>query len=66
MDRAIALWEGIVKLIKHWLGLCESSRPKDDKSYETLVKYHTDVMILVKVHLLKHVASILKEFLVSF
>ena len=39
-DRANALWESIAKLIKHWLGLCKSSRPKDNKSYETLVKYN--------------------------
>ena len=31
-----------------------------------LVKYHTDAMIPVKLHFFKHVASILKEFLVYF
>ena len=60
--RVITLWESIVKLIKNWLGRCKSSRPKDNKSYETLVKYHTDVMIPVSLHFFKHAASILKEF----
>jgi hypothetical protein len=41
-DRAIKIWENVIKLVKHWLHLPKSKRPKDNKSYDTLVKYHLD------------------------
>lgn len=65
-DRAIKIWENVIKLVKHWLHLPKSKRPKDNKSYDTLVKYHLDETMLAKFHFFKHIASLLQEFLVSF
>ena len=65
-ERAIQIWPNIVKLVKYWLTLPASKRPKNNKSYETLLKYHTDPLIVVKLHFFKYIASLLKPFLVQF
>ena len=57
-DRTVSVWESIVKLIKYWLSLSQSKRSRDDKSYDTLVKSHTDMLMTAKFHFFKQVASI--------
>ena len=63
---ALTLWENIVKLMKHWLSLPVSKRPKDNKLYETLAKHYLDVTVTAKLHFIKFIASLFQEFLVSF
>ena len=65
-SRAIEIWESIVKVIKHWQVLLSSKRPKQNKSYETLVKHYLDRVMLAKFHFFKFVASIFKNYLTSF
>ena len=64
--RAIQLCPHIVKVIQYWLSLPVSKQPKDNKSYETLVKHHNDPLMIAKLSFFKYVASILKGFLVQF
>ena len=63
---ALTLWENIVKLIKLWLSLPVSKRPKDNKLCETLVKHNLDVTVTAKLHFFKFIASLFQEFIVSF
>ena len=63
-SRAIQFWESIVKVIKQVLSA--SKRPKQNKSYETLVKHYLDRVMLAKFHFFKFVASIFKNYLTSF
>ena len=65
-SRAIEIWESIVKVIKHWQVLLASKRPKQNKSYETLVKHYLDCVMSAKFHFFKFVASIFKNYLTSF
>ena len=65
-DRAVSVGESIVKLIKYWLSQSQSKRPRDNISYDTLVKSHTDLLMTAKFHFFKHVASIFQEFLELF
>ena len=65
-SRAIEIWEIIVKVIKHCQVLSASERPKQNKSYETLVKHYLDRVMLAKFHFFKFVASIFKNYLTSF
>ena len=63
-SRAIQIWESIVKVIKQVLSA--SKRPKQNKSYEALVKHYLDRVMLAKFHFFKFVASIFKNYLTSF
>ena len=65
-ERGVTIWDDIVKLIKFTLGKTKSKQPKDNKSYDNLVKYHTNPLIKVELHLFKDVAFILNRFLVTF
>ena len=47
-DRALEVWLFIVSAAKHWLSLSKSKRPKNNKSNETLVKHHQDLLIPAK------------------
>ena len=46
--------------------LSASKRPKQNKSYEALVKHYLDRVMLAKFHFFKFVASIFKNYLTSF
>lgn len=65
-ERGVSIWDDMVKLIKFTLAKVPSKQPKDNKSYQNLVKYHTSPLIKVELHLFKDVAFILNEFLVTF
>ena len=53
-------------MINHFQSLSQSKRPKNNKSYDLLVKYADDSLILVKFQFFKDIASILSSYLVKF
>ena len=65
-DRALEVCLSVVPTVKHWQSLNKSKRPKNSKSYDTLVEYHQDLFIPVKFHFFSFIAQILKPFLVIF
>lgn len=65
-ERGVIIWGDIVKLIKFTLQKPKSKQPQDNKSYDNLVKYHTNPLVMVELHLFKDVAFILNRFLVTF
>ena len=65
-SRAISTWPNVQKVIKHFQGLVPSSQPKNNKSYDILVKYVNDPFMMVKFHILKEMAHKLNAFLVTF
>ena len=48
----IQIWENIVQVVKCWLSLSKSKRPRNSKSFDTLLKYHTDKLMISKLHFL--------------
>ena len=64
--RAIQIGGDFVKLIKDYELLCQSKRPKNNMSYDTLVKAHTDKLMLVKLNLFPDTASMWNAFLIKF
>ena len=44
----------------------KSKHSRNNKSFDTLVKYHTDKLMVPKVHFFKYVASMLRPFLLRF
>ena len=65
-ERAIVIWEDFVRLIKEILAKPPSKRPKDNKSFDNLVKYHASPLIPVYLHLFRDVAARLNIFLIKF
>ena len=63
--RALQIWSSIKAVTNYWESLCKSKRPSN-KSYETLVKYRTDVLVPCKLQFFAFVAGILKPFLQIF
>ena len=64
-SRAIQISPDISKVIRHWLSLAKSKRPQN-KSFNVLIKHHTDPLMLIKLHFFKFIASILSPFLHHF
>ena len=64
-ERALQIWNSIKNVMKYWEGLSKSKRPSN-KSYEALVKYHTDVLVPCKLQFFAFIASIFKPFLQIF
>ena len=60
------IWEDFVRLIKEILAKPPSKRPKDNKSFDNLVKYHASPLIPVYLHLFRDVAARLNIFLIKF
>ena len=48
----IQIWENIVQVMKYWQSLPKSKYPRHNKSFDTLVKYHTDKLMVPKLHFL--------------
>ena len=65
-DRALDVWPSIVALVRYFEGLCQSKRPRNNKSYDTLVVQHTDLLVPAKFHFFRFMASILQPYLVMF
>ena len=55
-EKAILVWPDIVALIKHFLALCPSKRPKNNKSFDKLAQS------VIKSIFLEEVLHILNEF----
>ena len=64
--RGIQIWGNIVQVVKYWRSLPKSKHPRNNKSFDTLVKYHTDKLMVPKLHFFKYIASILRSFLLRF
>ena len=50
----------------YWESLSKSKKPKNSNSFDTLVIYYQDLLMIAKLHFFAFVASILKLFLISF
>ena len=59
-------WENIFQVVKYWLSSSKSECPRDKKSFDTLVRYHTDKLMISKLHFFKYITSILRPFLLRF
>ena len=65
-SRALLTRSSVQSVIKHFLGLTQSARPKNNKSYDTLVQYQNDAFMLVKFNVFKELAARLNIFLKVF
>ena len=65
-ERAVIIWDDVVEFIKLTLQKPKSKQPQDNKSYDNLVKYHSNPLVMVELHLFKDVALILNRFLITF
>ena len=61
--KAISVWPDIVALVKHFLALCPSKRPENNKSFDKLAQ---SKFLLIKLTFFKEVEHILNEFLRAF
>ena len=52
----------IVKIAKHWEGMCKSKRPQN-KSYKNLTKHYLDKLFTWRLQFFKDIASQFKGFL---
>ena len=52
----------MVNVIQHFLSLTKSIRPKNNKSYDTLVKHDIDSSMFVKTQFFKDIASVLQTY----
>lgn len=64
--RARIVWKSVVKVIEHFQSLAKSKQPKNNKSYDTLVKHHNDSLMITKFHFFSDIASILSLYLKQF
>ena len=64
--RGIEVWPCIVEFIKYFQSLTQSKRPKNNKSYDTLVRNYNDKLMLSKMQFFHDIARILREFLLYF
>ena len=62
-ERAMLVWPDIILLINHFLSLSKSKQPKNNKSYDRLVKVFKDKLVPLKLMFFKEVAAILNGFL---
>ena len=61
--QGIQIWENVVQVVKYWLSLSKSKSPRNSKSFDSLVKYHTDKLMISELHFFKYIASILRPVL---
>ena len=55
----------MIKIVKHWESLCKSKRPRN-KSYETLVKHHSDTFVPLRMQFFRFLIKKLKPSLLQF
>ena len=65
-SRAIIIWKFVVSVINHYKSLSKSKCPKNNKSYDLLVKHMTEDLMLVKFQFFKGMASVLSLYLTKF
>ena len=64
--KTVEIWPNIVHVIKHYEGLTPSKHPKNNRSYDILVKHADDKLMPTKLQFFGYVAHILSEFLGGF
>ena len=64
-EKALKFLPSIIKIVKHWECLCKRKRLQN-KSYENLLKHHSDKLIPLKLQFFKNIASHSKGFLETF
>lgn len=64
--RAIQTWYWVKAAIDHFQGLSQSQRPKNNKSFDTLIQYSKDPLMIVKFHVFEDIAAKLNVFLKGF
>ena len=64
--KAVEIGSNIVQVIKHYEGLAPSKRPRNNKSYDTLVKHADDKLMPAKLQFFGDVAHMVSEFLRGF
>ena len=57
---------GIQMVVKYWRSLRKSKHSRNNKSFDTLVKFHTDKLMVPKLNFFKYIASILRPYLLRF
>lgn len=67
-ELALETWDSVVATVrfKQVTGLCKSKQPRNNKSYDTFVTHHQDLLMSTKFHFFAFIAGILKSFLVLF
>ena len=60
--KALLTWDNVCKVIQHYSSLPKSSRPQNNVSYDTLVRYKDDFFKKVKFHIMKDIAVMLNTF----
>ena len=65
-EGAMLVWPDIILLINHFLSLSKSKQPKNNKSYDRLVKVFKDKLVSLKLMLFKEISAILNGFLRPF
>ena len=65
-DKEVAEHASVVATVKYWEGLSKSKKPRNNKSFETLVVHYQDLLMTAKLHFFAFMAGILKPFLVLF
>lgn len=65
-SRAINVWKFVVTVIEYFQSMTKSRRPLNNKSYDILVKYHVDALMIVKFQFFYDVAIMLTPFLKQF
>lgn len=64
-ERAIKIWPNIVKVIKEWEKKAKSYRPSN-ASYSTLVEFHLDKFVPLRMEFFRYVAKMMQEYLLHF
>ena len=55
----LEIWDSkVVAAVKFWEVLCKSKQPKDNKSYDTLVTHHQDLLMSAKFSFYTFIAGI--------
>ena len=65
-ESAMLVWPDIILLINHLLSLSQSKQPKNNKSYDWLVKVFKDKLVPLKLMFFKEIAAIINGFLRPF
>ena len=59
-------WDSRVATVRFWVGLFKFKQPRNNKSSDTLVTHHQDLLIPAKSNFFAFIAGMLKSFLVLF
>ena len=58
--------DNVVNVIKHFLSLAPSKRPKDNSSYDCLVSNKDDILMKIRMQIFKELAFHMNKFLIRF